>query len=531
MSVSYERARNLYKTAPRESLIQLRALTSEIAIEILSEHGVEVPKVQDLYGVLTLLEAKQYVSKQITDLLHGIRVRGNKAAHPEQFNIKQENLVNLAKEGLLKFCNVIDLIRVSIHGLSPLEIEFVEPEEGDALKDISYKALFENEPSAKYDVATLLLNKNFIRHNQELSRVGQSEIDPLDYDRNAVYLLESMSNFDHLDSRYMLGHLYMVGIGCEYDPKKAFEHLYHAASQNHLDAQAYFGEAAITIKDYTEEYLIEKALDFLESAAKLDNPIAQNALSKIFAEGKHVEKDMKRSVSLLMSAANAGLPESQCKLAEYYKAQNDKDNFWLYIEKAVENGSHSAIRSKAKFLAEDNHTEKALELYEEYLDYSYDSEGHFEMVQLLLRIGKHNPSNFEKGLRGLVGCYQNQNTAPIIRREIEKLSRKSLVQLESMIEREPALIEKFRDVFMMFKANGCPFKTAYDCAEAMMEVGKLKSTKSTESALDKYRKTFYTPRYCKKPVVVNNLFTEDKVGRNEPCPCKSGKKFKKCCGS
>jgi len=21
-----------------------------------------------------------------------------------------------------------------------------------------------------------------------------------------------------------------------------------------------------------------------------------------------------------------------------------------------------------------------------------------------------------------------------------------------------------------------------------------------------------------------------KVGRNEPCPCKSGKKFKKCCG-
>ena len=24
---------------------------------------------------------------------------------------------------------------------------------------------------------------------------------------------------------------------------------------------------------------------------------------------------------------------------------------------------------------------------------------------------------------------------------------------------------------------------------------------------------------------------EPKVGRNEPCPCGSGKKFKKCCGS
>ena len=23
---------------------------------------------------------------------------------------------------------------------------------------------------------------------------------------------------------------------------------------------------------------------------------------------------------------------------------------------------------------------------------------------------------------------------------------------------------------------------------------------------------------------------EDKVGRNDPCPCGSGKKYKKCCG-
>jgi uncharacterized protein YchJ len=29
------------------------------------------------------------------------------------------------------------------------------------------------------------------------------------------------------------------------------------------------------------------------------------------------------------------------------------------------------------------------------------------------------------------------------------------------------------------------------------------------------------------PPVTRNI----KVGRNEPCPCGSGKKFKKCCGS
>ncbi|MBQ6907461.1 MAG: SEC-C domain-containing protein, partial [Clostridia bacterium] len=25
--------------------------------------------------------------------------------------------------------------------------------------------------------------------------------------------------------------------------------------------------------------------------------------------------------------------------------------------------------------------------------------------------------------------------------------------------------------------------------------------------------------------------TEAKIGRNDPCPCGSGKKYKKCCGS
>lgn len=37
---------------------------------------------------------------------------------------------------------------------------------------------------------------------------------------------------------------------------------------------------------------------------------------------------------------------------------------------------------------------------------------------------------------------------------------------------------------------------------------------------------FYDSEYPKQQTVVN----EQKVGRNEPCPCGSGKKYKKCCG-
>jgi preprotein translocase subunit SecA len=32
------------------------------------------------------------------------------------------------------------------------------------------------------------------------------------------------------------------------------------------------------------------------------------------------------------------------------------------------------------------------------------------------------------------------------------------------------------------------------------------------------------------PVNKPTVRDEDKVGRNDPCPCGSGKKYKKCCG-
>ena len=34
----------------------------------------------------------------------------------------------------------------------------------------------------------------------------------------------------------------------------------------------------------------------------------------------------------------------------------------------------------------------------------------------------------------------------------------------------------------------------------------------------------------KKQYNIDNTATSNKVGRNEPCPCGSGKKYKKCCG-
>jgi uncharacterized protein YecA (UPF0149 family) len=41
-----------------------------------------------------------------------------------------------------------------------------------------------------------------------------------------------------------------------------------------------------------------------------------------------------------------------------------------------------------------------------------------------------------------------------------------------------------------------------------------------------------SPKYVKaiKPELHQEKKDEPKVGRNDPCPCGSGRKYKKCCG-
>ena len=67
--------------------------------------------------------------------------------------------------------------------------------------------------------------------------------------------------------------------------------------------------------------------------------------------------------------------------------------------------------------------------------------------------------------------------------------------------------ERFKEVASIFEENGWDYTIA-------LEPDKPEDITDLEILLDKPK----TKR------------AEKKVGRNEPCPCGSGKKYKKCCG-
>jgi len=75
---------------------------------------------------------------------------------------------------------------------------------------------------------------------------------------------------------------------------------------------------------------------------------------------------------------------------------------------------------------------------------------------------------------------------------------------------------------------------------AVVNVQTEKRVKELESVFKKNGWKYTIELEPDKPEDITNLeillnppkpkMAEKKVGRNEPCPCKSGKKYKKCCG-
>jgi preprotein translocase subunit SecA len=57
------------------------------------------------------------------------------------------------------------------------------------------------------------------------------------------------------------------------------------------------------------------------------------------------------------------------------------------------------------------------------------------------------------------------------------------------------------------------------------------TTETTSTGFVMPQETQAQPQQPQRPVVSPIVRTQRKVGRNEPCPCGSGKKYKKCCGA
>lgn len=537
MGQEYERAKCLYKSAPIQTLIILRSLATSITTLMLSEVGEE-KRDSDLYDLVEKLHSTKLINKDIIKYLHQIRLEGNKAAHPEQFSLKETDFRELARNTLLVLCDTVDLIRTSFQGLQPTQYEFIESNETE-LENLTYKALFKNDSQAKYDVAIALIQQRNQRWeqtfnnttNQSFVYFSEEDGDEL---RNALHFLESTSNWAHSDSRFTLGLTYIKGLGCEVNMHKGISHLSFAAYSDHDEAKAYYGYFLLELDDKDEED-IREALRFLDESAQKRHPLALNTLSKVYADGKLVKKDLLRSMELLTEAANSGYPESQYKLAEFYLREGEFDNYWVYIEQSLSNGYVPALLSAGRTLVRQPHNKEqlveALSCYSRYVEISNDPVARYEFGLLILKHAGENPIEIKKGLGEFIASYRSSDCPIKIRKEIENLTPKHLRALDRLFAKM-SLTKKEEDDWTAFYCNfdskGCPFDSQKSMLDSISALSNSLQTSSAQDIKNNVKSRFYMPSRVNTSSTRN--LTHQKIGRNDVCPlCNSGKKYKHCC--
>jgi len=100
-------------------------------------------------------------------------------------------------------------------------------------------------------------------------------------------------------------------------------------------------------------------------------------------------------------------------------------------------------------------------------------------------------------------------------------------------KRETSQLTDFPEIFLDYKTASWRIeRTASEDTELLKRIAKQLSTGEYTSLFGRHHKRLkslyrlYKKRYDVNPTPVH---ADRKVGRNDPCPCGSGKKYKKCC--
>lgn len=99
------------------------------------------------------------------------------------------------------------------------------------------------------------------------------------------------------------------------------------------------------------------------------------------------------------------------------------------------------------------------------------------------------------------------------------------------MKRDDEMIVRFDYQKKSWELQDSPFNKQYHLDSLFPEIMKsipdlIRQLKKRHEIL----KTIYN-RYKKEQNILSENIKKTKIGRNEPCPCGSGKKYKKCCGN
>ncbi|MFW1678284.1 DUF4145 domain-containing protein [Pontibacter sp. JAM-7] len=444
---SYSEAKLFVNVAPIQSLVQLRSILTKTYRLIASAAGIELIESTanqqsrfSQHDYISQLKASNSISQDIISRLLEIKHAGNQAAHQESYELTADEYIDLAHKSFVGFCELLKLIRASLFGKFDLDFYF-EAETTSQLKDLAFDALFKNDIDAKYRLGIALCEYHAER-NEEKAQAAEPG-DFVFFNRESFLLsadlIEAAAKHRHPDAMYEFAHLNLIGGVREKNHDLALDYLSFAAEKGHTMAKAHVGKELLFSEYNPDERDISFALEHLNEAASLGDPLALSTLSDVYKDGKYLEADPQLAYEYLLQSARSDFPTAQVKLSLHCCNERKYDDAIFWLDRASDAGVIEASLFKAKLLTElkpKSHEDvmKVVSLYKEYTDKKPTSENFYEFGSFLIDWAKDDVSLLTQAFQHLMVSY----LAPGCSQELSAIIRSKAKRLIKRLERKAA---------------------------------------------------------------------------------------------
>lgn len=540
---------------PGHCLVTLRALCKQVCQEVIKATALAVPKNENLVGLINKISVKLLPDQHTIDALNALREKGNQGAHPEQFQFNTSDWDRLAREALEHAITALTFAHTQIHPERPLPNRRIEVAPVvDGLKTLSYKATIKEQPEAQY-----LIGEHFLRKAEDLKRESGehcAKFSPIILEEK-VHEIQSKAHFwcelaasqGHPQAMYDYGRLLMGGIkGNEYITR-GVNKVFKSAEMGNADANVYVGNTLYKgLHDQQQDFI--EARKHFELAASEDHPAALMMLGIMYQRGEGGPANPRAAFDYTRRSAEAGYPTGQHNLfVHYWNAPEPNEAEAIsWLNKAADRGYPSSLNTLAELIIANRIAGKTLEdalhLFEQSINSRLGNqhtrnEAVFGRAQLLAS-HDNDLAKLTSAADSLQRCFEAEQGIGELAQACVELSPTVISSMRNLIQGHRGTAEEIAAASLigkyMFDKNGRPLANRNEALQALSD-----DCKDAKQGKDKLNPEVYHLRLARaffpelarrnekqRFQVVPN--TSEKTGRNEPCPCGSGKKYKKCCG-
>jgi len=462
---------------PENSLVKLRACAM-IFVELFYAHYELYENEREresltLYDKINNPQIRHLLPFHVREKLNYLRIMGNKGAHPGSSFRSHKAALEAALAALQTTHKIAQWLYEILYPAAAAPVpDYVPPlsTESDRLYG---DAILRGDAEARYAVGMIFLQRAELAQEAELQQEAWQD---------AVYWLAKAAQQRHPAALYQLGMRYLHGQGVAQDFAQAVEKITAAAQLQQADAQFELGHFLFQgslhgLHPHPQDHA--QAFEYFMKAAQQEHLGALNRLVQMYYEGLGVAPDVDEAFYYAQKAALAGYPSAQFKLAHLYQTglgveKNPAEALRWYRE-AAQGGYADAQIVMFKY-------------YSNGLEIAKDLAQALDWLRLAEAQG-HPGAAYYLGLAYKRG----------IGVEVDLVRALNLLKrcLDTDTEQQYAAAQ-------------------WEFAQGITQLRQMALQAAQNKDL---------PPFRKHAIPLEN----EKIGRNDPCPCGSGKKYKKCC--